>query len=51
MRVGCPAVRGLGGSLLRGEKLNDYAETKDRLERTAAGAQIGLLHRSWLIVF
>ncbi|KAK9909945.1 hypothetical protein WJX75_009855 [Coccomyxa subellipsoidea] len=30
------AVRGLGGSLLRGEKLNDYAETKDRLERTAA---------------
>ncbi|BDA42462.1 hypothetical protein COCOBI_03-3520 [Coccomyxa sp. Obi] len=30
------AVRGLGGSLLRGDKLNDFAETKDRLERTAA---------------
>ncbi len=34
---GC-AVRGLGGSLLvRGDRMNDFAETKDRLDRTAAG--------------
>ena len=32
------AVRGLGGSLLlRGDRMNDFAETRDRLERTAAG--------------
>ena len=30
------AVRGLGGSL-RGDRLNDFAETRGRLERAAAG--------------
>ena len=40
-------MRGLGGSLLRGDKLNDFAEAKERLERTAAGAQ----HASSLGVF
>ena len=38
------AVRGLGGSLLvRGDRMNDFAETRDRLERTAAG---GLLPKT-----
>ena len=32
------AVRGLGGSLLvRGDRMNDFADTRDRLDRTAAG--------------
>ena len=35
------AVRGLGGSLLvRGDRMNDFAETRDRLERTAAGGPL-----------
>ena len=37
---GC-AVRGLGGNLLvRSDRMNDFAETRDRLERTAAGRNV-----------
>jgi len=37
---GC-AVRGLGGNLLvRSDRMNDFAETRDRLERTAAGKNV-----------
>ncbi len=47
------AVRGLGGSLLvRGDRMNDFAETRDRLDRTAAGKSTLSLSTStseWLL--